>query len=131
MRTVKRFSAQHLLVWLAMNAPGGSSRHYQEVRVFEFTEASRFANTFELAHPSPLYRLPDGRVLPDESAFSRFRGSWYLEQLGVNRVYARYFVEATVVSSFPSIFVGPIAERTMVDGIRDMIQILADQAQLR
>ncbi len=139
MHTVKRIAPNQSLVWIYMTSNGTSTRHYQNVVVspqigFPIAEAAErhaFGNTFELTHPASRYKLPSGQILSDSPSFSVFRGSWYLEPMSGNRVYVRYYVDATVASGIPSMFVGPIAERSMTDGIRQMIQILANQARLR
>lgn len=139
MHTVKRISPTQSLVWIYMISNGTSTRHYQNVNVrpqigaaiAEAAGRKAFGNTFELTHPASRYRLPNGQVLPDAPSFSAFRGSWYLEPMSGNRAYVRYYVEATVASGIPAFLVGPIAEKSMTDGIHQMIQILANRARLR
>lgn len=120
-----------LLVWMNQTAPGGTTRQYMQVKIAQTLPGGAFGNTFEVVHPSPLYRLPNGRILPDSSAFSRFRGSWYAEPTGTpNQVYVRYYVDATVASLLPAWVVGSVAESSLVDGIRQMMAILAQYARL-
>ena len=132
MYVVRQPSPTQMLVWIFMTNPGGSTKHYQNVVISPLIGAQgAFGNTFQITHPANPARLTSGQTLQDDPAFSAFEGSWYLEPLAGGRVYVRYFVDATVDSGIPAFLVGPIAQSSMVDGIRQMIHILANQARSR
>jgi hypothetical protein len=132
MRVVARPAEREQLVWAHMRQSGVSSRHYLRVQWNEALEPSTGArgNTFVLHQPARPYRVgsgPSARVLENDPSFRSFSGSWYLLPLDGGRVYVRYFVEASVLSSFPSWLVSPIVKSAMPDGVREMIGILARQ----
>lgn len=133
MIVVENYTANHLLVWIKMSTTGATSKHFYDVKVFdEVAGKGTFGNTFELVHPAKSYRDSRGRILPDDPSFSVMEGSWYLQAVpGTTDVSVRYFVDATVQSGIPAFLVGPVAKRSMAVSIRELIEALAQSAQIR
>lgn len=127
------------VVWVHQETLDVGSRHYMKVFVDPGIEPvgyrpSRtglaFGNTFELFHPTTKYRKPgnERKTLDDRPVFKRFEGSWYLEPLSGDRLYARYVMMAEVDSMIPAFLMVPISRAQMVSGIKEMFQIFRKQA---
>jgi hypothetical protein len=116
-------AGDHLYIWTHMAAAGQDSRHYLEVRIEKGLAASGASGI-----QWQLTRRQGDWKYPDDPAFERLDGSWYMEPLPGGAVYVRYFLAAVIDTGVPDFIVDWVAKRQFSDGVVRVIEVLARQA---
>jgi hypothetical protein len=115
-----------LCTWSRLSYLGQSSQHYLAVGVARNLTPSGAAGIhWQLVPARPSWPFPEA------SAFRRLDGSWYLEPLGPDLVYVRYFAVAGLDPGIPDAIVSWVIRRQLAAGARDLIQALGREAASR
>jgi hypothetical protein len=111
-RIVER-QGNRLWTWSHLSTSGQTSKHYYEVEL--------------LPEGSTWFQVPRraGWTLPDDSAFRRNEGSWFMEPLADGSIYVRYFLLLEIDSSIPDFIIDLVAGQKLATGVKDVVRVLA------
>lgn len=107
--------------WCHMTFVGQQSRQYLEVHYskavggIEWRQIARRAEWDEA----------------DESAFSVFGGSLYIQQVSTQRVYIRYYLAGKLTTGWPDWLISGMVRANIDTGVRGILSVLAREAQIR
>jgi hypothetical protein len=114
-------------IWSEMESHGIVSRHYLHAETgLRLPEDSRGIQ-WQLLRPGKGAGYP----YPDQPAFVRLDGSWYLRPIGQGRVYVRYFLLGDPSVALPDFLLEGIVRRQFRDGVVGVIRALARAAAER
>jgi hypothetical protein len=114
-------------IWTEMESYGIVSRHYLHAEAgLRLPEEARGIQ-WELLRPGKGAGYP----FPDQPAFARLDGSWYLRPIGQGRVYVRYFLLGDPTVSLPDFLLEGMIRRQFREGVVGVIRALARAAALR
>ena len=112
-----------LQTWSWMSCMGQSSKHYLTVHVARSLAAPGSAGIrWELASRQASWPYEDA------PAFRRLDGSWYLEPLGDDAVYVRYYMVASLESTMPEGLRAWAVKEQLREGTLGVVHALSHEA---